>query len=82
MLRLPVEHRAVTTAPTNVGTTEQPAIMPVFAAGVGAFLGADRPTVTAGTVAYPVLDQRPDVGGPHTTPRLWTKRPAVSAARF
>ena len=66
MLRLPVEHRAVTTAPTNVGTTEQPAIMPVFAAGVGAFIGADRPTVDAGTVAYPVLDQRPTVGGPHT----------------
>ena len=66
MLRLPVEHRAVTTGPTNVGTVEQPAIMPVFAAGVGAFLGADRPTVPAGTVAYPVLDQRPDVGGPHT----------------
>ena len=66
MLRLPVEHRAVTTGPTNVGTVEQPAIMPVFAAGVGAFIGADRPTVPAGTVAYPVLDQRPDVGGPHT----------------
>ena len=40
--------------------------MPVFAAGVGAFIGADRPTVDAGTVAYPVLDQRPTVGGPHT----------------
>ena len=67
MLRLPaVEHRAVTTGPTNVGTTEQPAIMPVFAAGVGAFIFADRPTVDAGTVAYPVLDQRPTVGGPHT----------------
>ena len=67
MLRLPpVEHRAVTTGPTNVGTTEQPAIMPVFARGVGAFIGADRPTVDAGTVAYPVLDQRPDVGGPHS----------------
>ena len=37
MLRLPVEHRAVTTGPTNVGTTEQPAILPVFASGVGAF---------------------------------------------
>ena len=49
LLRLPVEHRAVTTGPTNVGTTEQPAILPVFAAGVGAFIGADRPTVTAGT---------------------------------
>ena len=66
MLRLPVEHRAVTTGPPNTGTTEQPAIMPVFARGVGAFLGADRPTVDAGTVAYPVLDQRPDVGGPHS----------------
>ena len=66
LLRVPVEHRAVTTAPTNVGTTEQPAIMPVFAAGVGAFIGADRPTVEAGLVAYPVLDQRPTVGGPHT----------------
>ena len=66
MLRLPVEHRAVTTAPTNVGTTEQPAIMPVFAAGVGAFIGADRPAVEAGLVAYPVLDQRPTVGGPHS----------------
>ena len=66
MLRLPVEERAVTTGPTNVGVTEQPAIMPVFAAGVGAFIGADRPTVAAGTVAYPVLDQRPTVGGPHT----------------
>ena len=66
MLRAPVEHRAVTTGPTNVGTAEQPAIMPVFAAGVGAFIGADRPTVDAGLVAYPVLDQRPTVGGPHT----------------
>ena len=66
MLRLPVEHRAVTTGPTNVGTTEQPAIMPIFAAGVGAFIGADRPTVEAGLVAYPVLDERPTVGGPHT----------------
>ena len=66
LLRLPVEHRAVTTGPTNVGTTEQPVILPIFAAGVGAFLGASRPTIPSGTVAYPVLDQRPDVGGPHT----------------
>ena len=66
LLRLPVEHRAVTTGPDNVGTVEQPAILPVFAAGVGAFIGADRPTVDAGTVAYPVLDQRPTVGGPFT----------------
>ena len=66
LLRVPVEHRAVTTGPDNVGTTEQPAILPVFAAGVGAFIGADRPTVDVGTLAYPVLNQRPDVAGPHT----------------
>ena len=65
MLRAPVEHRAVTTGPTNVGSQEQPVIAPVFARGVGAFLGADRPTVDAGTVAYPVLDQRPTVHGPY-----------------
>ena len=67
LLRLPaVEHRAVTAAPTNVGTAEQPVILPVFAAGVGAFLMATRPTVPAGDLAYPILDARPTVGGPHT----------------
>ena len=66
LLRLPVEHRAVTTGPTNVGTTEQPVILPVFAAGVGAFLMATRPTVPAGDLAYPILDGRPTIGGPHT----------------
>ena len=66
MLRAPVETRAVTTGPTNVGVSEQPTIMPIFARGVGAFIGADRPTVGAGEIAYPVLDQRPTVGGPHT----------------
>ena len=67
LLRLPqLETRAVTTAPTNVGTQEQPVIMPIFASGIGAFIGADRPTVDAGLVAYPILDQRPTVGGPHT----------------
>ena len=67
LLRLPqLETRAVTTAPTNVGTQEQPVIMPVFSRGIGAFIGADRPTVDAGLVAYPILDQRPTVGGPHT----------------
>ena len=67
LLRLPpLETRAVTTGPTNVGTAEQPGLLPIFAAGVGAFIGADRPTVDAGLVAYPILDQRPTVGGPHT----------------
>ena len=67
LLRLPaVETRGVTSGPATVGVSEQPAIMPVFARGVGAFIGADRPTVEAGLVAYPILDQRPTVGGPHT----------------
>ena len=76
LLRLPVEHRAVTTGPPNVGTTEQPAILPVFAAGVGAFIGADRPTVDAGTVAVPVLRPatRP-LGVRIRTAPLSTKRP-------
>ena len=67
LLRLPaVEHRAVTTGPDNVAASGQMAIMPVFAAGVGAFIGASRPTVDAGTVAHPILDQRPTVSGPYT----------------
>ena len=63
LLRLPVEHRAVTTGPTNVSTTEQPAIMPVFASGVGAFIGADRPTVDAGTVGLSGSRPAPDRWG-------------------
>ena len=66
-LRLPVEHRAagITTAPTNVETMMDTPIGPVFADGVGAFLGIYRPTVAVGDQVYPVLATRPDVGGPH-----------------
>ena len=39
--------------------------MPVFAAGVGAFLSIDRPTVAMGDAVFPVLTTRPTVGGPH-----------------
>ena len=38
----------LTTAPTNVATTEDVVIPPVFAMGTGAFLGIDRPTVAGG----------------------------------
>ena len=66
LLRAPVdEHRAVTPSVTNVGTQEQPVEMPVFAAGVGAFLSIDRPTVAMGDAVFPVLTTRPTVGGPH-----------------
>ena len=60
------EHRAVSTAPTNTGTAEQPVIQPVFAGGDAAYLGASMPTVDAGDAVFPVLKTRPTVGGPHT----------------
>ena len=67
MLRLPVEHRAVTTGPPNTSARRSNRRSCRSSRGAWArSLGADRPTVDAGTVAYPVLDQRPDVGGPHT----------------
>lgn len=66
LLRLPVEERAVTPGPTNVGASAEPVIGPVFATGAGAFLGVYRPTVPVGDAAYNVLTSRPTVGGPHS----------------
>ena len=65
LLRAPVEERAITPAPTHVGTSEQPILMPIFASGDAAFLGVDQVTVPSGDVAFPVLTNRPTVGGPH-----------------
>ena len=66
LLRVP-ETRAVTTAPTDVGATEAPTVMPVFASGAGAFLGIERPVVDAGDAVYPVLGVAPtQARGPHT----------------
>ena len=64
MLRL--EQRAVTPGPTSVATEEADVLTPVFATGVGAFLGVDRPTVPMGDAVYPVLTTRATVGGPHS----------------
>ena len=66
MLRVEQRAAGVTTAPTNVGTSQAEIVQPVFASGAGAFLGIDRPTVAAGDAVYPVLATRPDVGGPHS----------------
>ena len=66
LLRAPVEHRAITPAPAHVGTSEQAVLPPIFASGDAAFLGVDQVTVPAGDVAFPVLTNRPTVGGPHT----------------
>ena len=65
LLRAPVEHRAVTPAPTHVGASEQPVLMPIFADGDAQFLNIDQVTVPNGDAVFPVLTNRPTVGGPH-----------------
>ena len=66
MLRVEQRAAGVTTAPTNVGTSQAEIVQPVFSNGAGAYLGITRPTVAAGDAVYPVLATRPDVGGPHS----------------
>jgi len=58
------EQRAVTPAPADVGTNQQPIIPPVFPATAAAFLGIDMPTVGVGEVNYPVLTTGATVGTP------------------
>ena len=65
LLRAPVEHRAITPPPTHVGASEQPVLMPIFADGDAAFLNVDQVTVPNGDAVFPVLTNRPTVGGPH-----------------
>lgn len=60
------EERAVTTAPSEVNQQQAAIVPPVFATGVASFLGIDMPTVGMGDAVYPVLTNRPTVGGPHT----------------
>ena len=66
LLRAPEEHRAVTAAPTNTETSQQPTIQPVFAMGDLAYLGVDQPSVPVGDAVFPVLTSRPVVRGPFT----------------
>ena len=65
LLRAPVEERAITPAPTHVGASEQAVLLPVFAEGDAAFLNVDQVTVPNGDAVFPVLTNRPTVGGPH-----------------
>ena len=62
LLRAPVEHRAITPAPTHVGASEQPVLMPIFADGDAAFLGVDQVTVPAGDVVVSRPDESADRG--------------------
>ena len=65
LLRAPVEERAITPAPTHVGASEQAVLMPIFADGDAAFLNVDQVAVPNGDAVFPVLTNRPTVGGPH-----------------
>ena len=64
MLRSPVEARAVTPAPGDVGTNQQPIIAAVFPQSCAAFLGVDMPTVGVGEAVFPVLTTSAVVGVP------------------
>ena len=61
-----VETRGTTPIPTNHEQNQRVPIQPVFATGDMAFLGIRMETAMAGDLAYPVLTNRPSVGGPHT----------------
>lgn len=60
----PIEERAVTPAPSNVGQNQQPVIPYVFPQAAAAFLGVDMPTVGVGEAVFPVLTGTLDVGTP------------------
>lgn len=61
-----VETRGTTPIPTNHQENQRVPIQPVFATGDMAFLGIRQETAMAGDLAFPVLSNRPSVGGPHT----------------
>ena len=65
LLRVETRAAGVTTAPGNTGAMEQPVVMPIFATGDAAYMGAQMPTVASGDAVFPVLTDRPTVGGPH-----------------
>ena len=66
LLRTPVEHRAVTVAPSDVGAQQEPIVPPVFSDGDGEFLGARETMLASGDAVFPVLTTRPTVHGPYT----------------
>ncbi len=55
LLRRPVEERAVTPAPGNVGTNQSEITPGVFPMSAAEFLGIFMPTVGTGEAVYPVL---------------------------
>ena len=59
-----LETRAVTPAPTDVGTNMSPIIPGVFPQSCAAFLAVDMPTVGVGEAVYPVLTTNATVHTP------------------
>ena len=64
LLREPVEARAVTPAPGDVGTIQSEIVPGVFPMACATFLGIDQPTVAVGDAVYPVLTSNAVVGVP------------------
>ena len=59
-----LEQRAVTPAPSNVGTNQSEIIPAVFPQSAAAFLSIDIPAVAVGEIVYPVLSTSASVGTP------------------
>ena len=64
MFRGPVDERAVTPAPGNVGTNQHAIIPGVFPQACASFLGVAMPTVAVGEAVFPVLATNAAVGVP------------------
>ena len=61
---MPLETRAVTPAPSDVGTNQGPILMYVFPQSAAAFLEIAQPTVGVGEQLYPIMTNAPSVGTP------------------
>ena len=64
LLRAPMETRAVTVAPSDVGSQQNEIVLPVFSSGDASFLGVRETMLQAGDAVFPVLSTRPTVHGP------------------
>ena len=64
LLSGPVETRAITPAPADVGATQQTIVPYVFPSSVAAFLAIPQPRVPVGEAVYPVLTSTLAVGTP------------------
>ena len=64
LLRQPVEERAVTPAPGDVGTSQSEIVPGVFPQSAAEFLGIDMPSVPVGDAVFPVVTTNANVGTP------------------